>query len=298
MRVCTKTDVRARHLSTPSVDASASPTSRDVGGPWDRTVALRNSPTAHDHMRRTYAARHSGDGSDPSSVQYSRPSTIFPARTTPERHHAMDPHRFVRNLHLGDNDIAARQEPQYLDRPAFRTLRVDAHEVSAALDPLAADRPLHHHVLGEQITEPRPVPGLHAVPEFLNDLQRFRGRILAGRRRRSCSAARRGVRVRVRVTRHPSPVTTSVTNRPPIRNGEPRRGRRSGGGQRRGHEQGDRARRPRGNVRKKLCAAMSRSRGRLRPRSESGHNGSHEHRGESRWPSTCCSSTTAAPRLR
>ena len=33
------------------------------------------------HTRCTYAARHSGDGSDPSSVQYSRPSTIFPPRT-------------------------------------------------------------------------------------------------------------------------------------------------------------------------------------------------------------------------
>ncbi|MFD0327684.1 diacylglycerol/lipid kinase family protein [Streptacidiphilus monticola] len=50
--------------------------------------------------------------------------------------------------------------------------------------------------------------------------------------------------------------------------------------------------------RKKIPRTMSRTRERLRPRYEGGHNGSHEHRGEPRWPSTCCSSTTAAPRPR
>jgi biotin operon repressor len=44
--------------------------------------------------------------------------------------------------------------------------------------------------------------------------------------------------------------------------------------------------------------AMSRTRARLRPRGGRGQDGSHQHRGEPRWPSTCCSSTTAARRRR
>ncbi|MGA6160213.1 hypothetical protein ACPEIC_43595 [Stenotrophomonas sp. NPDC087984] len=48
----------------------------------------------------------------------------------------------------------------------------------------------------------------------------------------------------------------------------------------------------------KILAAMSRTRERLRPRGERDHNGSHQHRGETRWPSTCCSSTTVALRPR
>lgn len=39
---------------------------------------------------------------------------------------------------------------------------------------------------------------------------------------------------------------------------------------------------------RKSRTAVSRTCVRLRPRSERGHNGSHQHRGEPRWPSTCC----------
>jgi hypothetical protein len=38
---------------------------------------------------------------------------------------------------------------------------------------------------------------------------------------------------------------------------------------------------------------MSRTGDWLRPRGERDHKGSHQHRGETPWPSTCCSSTTA-----
>ncbi len=73
-----------------------------------------------------------------------------------------------------------------IDQPSGY-LRVDArHEVRAALDPLGADRPLHHQVVGEQRAEALPVTGPHAGPELLHDPRRihrfhtFHGRILAG----------------------------------------------------------------------------------------------------------------------
>lgn len=47
---------------------------------------------------------------------------------------------------------------------------------------------------------------------------------------------------------------------------------------------------------KKTWPPMSRTRARLRPRRERDHNGPHQHQGERPWPSTCCSSTTAAHR--
>lgn len=46
----------------------------------------------------------------------------------------------------------------------------------------------------------------------------------------------------------------------------------------------------------KTWPPMSRTRARLRPRRERDHNGPHQHQGERPWPSTCCSSTTAAHR--
>ncbi|TDC15632.1 aminoglycoside phosphotransferase family protein [Streptomyces sp. 8K308] len=45
---------------------------------------------------------------------------------------------------------------------------------------------------------------------------------------------------------------------------------------------------PSTRARKKIRTAMSRIRARLRPRGERDHNGSHDHQGEPRWPSTCC----------
>lgn len=136
--------------------------------PWARQMTPWASPAARDHRRRTCAVRHSGDGSEPSSVQYFRPSTIFPPRTvqndttrwTPSCREEPPPRETT-------TSPAGRSRRTLIAQPSgYSAVTLTKCPRPSIRSPLTADRPLHRHVLAEQLTESLPVPGPACDPRI------------------------------------------------------------------------------------------------------------------------------------
>ncbi len=80
----------------------------------------------------------------------------------------------MRDLDLGDDLIVLGDDPEHVDRPAFRVLTVDRDEVAPAGNTLAARWPVDDRVLGDKLAYADPVPVLDPVPQCPHHFGRFR----------------------------------------------------------------------------------------------------------------------------
>src|SRR5438105_15708359 len=87
----------------------------------------------------------------------------------------MGAYRGVRHPHFRDGGISLGNDPEHLDRPAFRIAAVELDEVRAAADTDSRIRPLEDEVLGKQHTDCIPVPRLNPAQKLFNNVAGIHG---------------------------------------------------------------------------------------------------------------------------